>query len=95
MSTIHDILLRGKTNICREGWSQGSDAARGKGRCASTAMFRETYMVSKIVEASAFFRRANDIKGSIVNWNDAPERTQTEVLAAFDKAIELAIQEGK
>jgi hypothetical protein len=26
----------------------------------------------------------------IPGWNDAPERTQAEVLAAFDKAIELA-----
>jgi hypothetical protein len=26
----------------------------------------------------------------IARWNDAPERTQAEVLAAFDKAIELA-----
>lgn len=26
----------------------------------------------------------------IPEWNDAPERTQAEVLAAFDKAIELA-----
>lgn len=24
------------------------------------------------------------------NWNDAPERTHAEVLAAFDRAIELA-----
>lgn len=26
----------------------------------------------------------------LANWNDASERTQAEVLAAFDKAIELA-----
>ena len=28
----------------------------------------------------------------LVEWNDAPERTHAEVLAAFDKAIELARQ---
>jgi hypothetical protein len=27
---------------------------------------------------------------TIINWNDAPERTHAEVLAAFDKAIEAA-----
>ncbi|MCB1466612.1 MAG: hypothetical protein KDK08_05575 [Rhizobiaceae bacterium] len=27
-------------------------------------------------------------QGVIVNWNDTPGRTQDEVLAAFDKAIE-------
>jgi hypothetical protein len=31
-------------------------------------------------------------ESDILNWNDAPERTQAEVLAAFDKAIELAEQ---
>jgi hypothetical protein len=38
------------------------------------------------------FRAANDIHAdqSITDWNDAPERTQAEVLAAFDKAIALA-----
>jgi len=25
-----------------------------------------------------------------IDWNDAPERTQAEVLAAFDRAIEIA-----
>lgn len=29
---------------------------------------------------------------SLATWNDAPERTQAEVLAAFDRAIELADQ---
>jgi hypothetical protein len=28
--------------------------------------------------------------GRVANWNDAQERTHAEVLAAFDKAIELA-----
>ena len=28
-----------------------------------------------------------------VDWNDAPERTHSEVLAAFDKAIALAEQD--
>jgi hypothetical protein len=27
----------------------------------------------------------------IGKWNDAPERTQADVLAAYDKAIELAV----
>jgi hypothetical protein len=29
-------------------------------------------------------------EADILTWNDAPERTQAEVLAAFDRAIELA-----
>lgn len=35
-----------------------------------------------------FFRSA--IQSGIVDWNDAPGRTHAEVLAAFDRAIELA-----
>jgi hypothetical protein len=33
--------------------------------------------------------------GSLHEWNDAPERTQADVLAAFDRAIELAEQEAR
>lgn len=38
------------------------------------------------------FNRMFDVIGSkhIPTWNDAPGRTQAEVLAAFDRAIELA-----
>jgi hypothetical protein len=33
--------------------------------------------------------------GDPIRWNDAPERTQADVLAAFDRAIELAEQEAR
>jgi hypothetical protein len=39
------------------------------------------------------FRKAADIPdswGALTDWNDAPERTHAEVLAAFDKAIASA-----
>ncbi len=35
------------------------------------------------------FRVSNGLN-SVFRWNDAPERTHAEVLAAFDKAIEGA-----
>jgi hypothetical protein len=34
--------------------------------------------------------RRGDYDMSIIEWNDAPGRTQAEVVAAFDRAIELA-----
>jgi hypothetical protein len=37
-----------------------------------------------------YFRRAIDWPGGIISWNDHPDRTKADVLAAFDKAIELA-----
>ena len=36
---------------------------------------------------------SGDVFCDIIEWNDAPERTQAEVLAAFDRAIELAESE--
>ena len=35
------------------------------------------------------------VGGRIDEWNDAPERTNAEVLAAFDRAIDLAEQAEK
>ncbi len=35
-----------------------------------------------------------DVIQAIINWNDAPERTKEDVLAAFDRAIALAEQEA-
>jgi hypothetical protein len=45
-----------------------------------------------IGKAITLFIFANQIPGPfpITTWNDAPERTHAEVLAAFDKAIALA-----
>lgn len=40
-------------------------------------------------EACEYLRRACDCE-SIIVWNDVPSRTHAEVLAAFDRAIELA-----
>lgn len=44
----------------------------------------------------SLFRRAAGVPDEmpLSEWNDAPERTHAEVLAAFDKAIELAEQEA-
>lgn len=40
--------------------------------------------------AYEILRQAARCFGSICEWNDAPERTHAEVLAAFDKAIAIA-----
>jgi hypothetical protein len=40
-------------------------------------------------------RAFREVVGTPISWNDAPERTQTDVLAAFDRAIELAEQEAR
>lgn len=44
-------------------------------------------------EAEYMLRRAADVS-NIADFNDAPERTHEEVLAIFDRAIELAVEES-
>jgi hypothetical protein len=48
-------------------------------------------------DPSKFLSRAIGVQGSgaIADWNDAPERTQAEVLDAFSRAILLAEAEGQ
>jgi hypothetical protein len=40
-------------------------------------------------ETQSRFKEAISSKQNIVRWNDAPERTREEVVAAFDRAIQL------
>jgi hypothetical protein len=57
-----------------------------------TSLGKCTYTAVKKVLQSAV---GTSYAGGVANWNDAPERTQAEVLAAFDRAIELAEQEAR
>ena len=44
-----------------------------------------------VSQATDIFCQANGISGAdIATWNDAPERTRSDVLQAFTQAIELA-----
>jgi hypothetical protein len=59
--------------------------------CAAGAIFWATgideYSTAADVLVAAIGERTRHF---IPQWNDAPERTQAEVLQAFDRAIELA-----
>lgn len=55
--------------------------------CAAFAVFRTHLEDSPM--AYCTLQEAVGTKG-VAGWNDAPERTHEEVLAAFDKAIEIA-----
>ena len=72
-----------------ENWGQGR---RGLNRpahtcCASEAI--ESIAEPSAVRNAAYVQLSSAVGGqSIVPWNDAPERTHPEVLAAFDRAIE-------
>ena len=69
--------------------------------CANGAMCRAFARVTLsdrdiVRDAEAILNEAigrparNAVDWPFIDWNDAPERTHAEVLAAFDKAIELA-----
>lgn len=72
-------------------WGKGKQANHRKVLCAITAIghARAEAFGTDFWRAEWALREVIG-RGSIVMWNDAPERTHAEVLAAFDKAIELA-----
>lgn len=85
--------LRQARALIERGWTQGwFVSSDGLGVCPIGA-------INKVYIGHATFRGGESAKRllrkaigcpCIAPWNDAPERTQAEVLAAFDKAIELA-----
>jgi hypothetical protein len=89
---ISEILRAGKQRIERFGWVQGDIAVAAAGDdgpfCAATAM----PCAMGAGAAIEFFKKAIDLdpKNGLGEWNDAPERTKEEVLAAYDKAIAAA-----
>jgi hypothetical protein len=84
---LSEILRAGKANIERYGWCQGDELAiHGPVDgpcCAATAISGDA-----AIEAIKHAAGIGDTP--IATWNDAPERTLAEVLAAYDKAITAA-----
>lgn len=73
-----------------ERWAQGTSFT-GTARCAWGAILATEHDFVDVLSAAGFMRRI--VGPYIAEWNDIPQRTHAEVLAAFDKAIALA--EGK
>jgi hypothetical protein len=92
VSAVADKLREARALVER-GWCQHVfDQTHGDQQlfCAVGAIVRVTRAVSCYLDVVGTLRQAVDPRGGLYGWNDAPERTQAEVLAAFDKAIELA-----
>lgn len=93
---LSEILRAGKQRIETLGWVQGDEAAFDgtMGCCAATALpvgwdeagFRQTIAAADLIKSA---NGLNPMK-PLSDWNDAPERTLPEVLAAYDKAIAAA-----
>lgn len=93
--TTADILRAAKAHLIKRGWCQGDElaihGAEPRKCCAATAIqpFVD-YDAPGFEKPGTVFREANGIQGNIADWNDAPERTLEDVLAAYDRAINAA-----
>jgi hypothetical protein len=91
LTDTRDVLIRGRALIADpDRWIKGRDHAIVAGRdcyCAAGAL-RSARVDQGLPEALRTLRHAaGPDAGTIPAWNDAPERTHAEVLAAFDAAI--------
>jgi hypothetical protein len=80
-----DILKAAKAKI-EQGWTQRSFCVEGAIlSCNAPGLLP--------LDALRYLQRAIDTP--LPWWNDAPGRTQAEVLAAFDRAIQIATEDAK
>jgi hypothetical protein len=96
--TPHEVLVRAHALLRDVGWIQGT--TRDKlGYCALAAITgadRVSAYLARAILARTIgcysCKNAEDeiVKDQIVFWNDNPERTRRQVLAAFRRAIRLA-----
>lgn len=104
MSTaeVHDVLVAARNMIDLEGWGQASIPGGfydRPGSCANTAINkvadrRVLYRwepQAALTDALGLARSAAGLPNlrALFLWNDTPGRTKEEVLALFDKAIQV------
>ena len=100
--TETQILIESR-RLLEQGWTTRASARTDKGIpcewdeakacqwCATGAMLHVVSMFAPAHFHALNFLREAIGQHSIVAWNDAPGRRKEEVLAAFDRAIELSI----
>lgn len=93
-----EILKEARAHLVKYGWQQFQLGTRGHPCCAEgalvTAAPRGGVGAKYYYKALDYLNRAVGIGDEPLNgWNDAPGRTQDEVLEAFDWAIKLAEKE--
>lgn len=92
MTTTRQLLIAARALIAEPGrWCQGIDRVMGA-RCAAAALEDAGDGQPRNIRTLAYdtFKTTTGISGKLSDWNDAPNRTHAEVLAAFDRAIEGA-----
>lgn len=93
MTTTRDILVKARSLIA-SGWTRGRLACDARSRCVTydSDEARSWCALGALSRSAADGAtvgkfRAQISGGDIATWNDAPERTQEQVLDAFDRAI--------
>ena len=93
-NTVADTLRRARALIdTPEKWCQNEHQI-GHAYCVEAALniVWRGDVLGSIFDSCPAWKLLQDATGvqKLFDWNDAPERTHAEVLAAFDKAIALA-----
>lgn len=101
-SPVIEALREGRARVER-GWCQAVLHAPGGASCALGALCKPApgqdtmeptrahgWGAIACLEAALGVQYSFDVAG----WNDSPERTQADVLALYDRAIELAVEEA-
>ncbi len=87
--TVREVLINARAKVAA-GWCQGFDQV-GDCYCAYGALDKSCPETPEgdvlMQDVCCSLRRANNLQ-SIFGFNDTPGRTQAEVLALFDRAIE-------
>ena len=86
------ILCKARELVARDGgWAQHSYKTKDGALCATGAIEEAQKMR---ITPLKYLRDAVG-NNNVISWNDAKCRTQSQVVAAFDRAIELAKKEKK
>lgn len=86
------VLIKARALIADPAnWGKGCRPCGHPTLCAAEAIEASGRATDRRISAYRAVERAAGIHGNeIARWNDAPERTHADVMAAFDKAIASA-----
>lgn len=92
-SPVIEALREGRARVER-GWCQHTSMNAAGAVCALGAL-GDQYGNLRVPDAGDMLCATAGAQcyADIGNWNDAPERTQADVIALYDKAIDLAVAE--
>lgn len=98
MSDMVETLRKARERVQRA-WGQGKDSGYpGRPDCVLTALYKSTGTFDIRIRGERVIARVIGLaryhRNLVIEWNDAPGRTQADALALYDRAIALAEQEA-